>query len=569
MGNYDDFIDMLKSYIATSHPSGLTAKPLFVRSSAMKLKSYLTLSTIAATSAIVIVVTIAILYLLQGSYHDGLRARGIELARVIAHDPIVITAVEQHNNNPDSYDLRDYIESIRQRTDASYIVVVDKKAMRLSHPDINRIGKHFIGDDIFPVLEQGGEYSTTATGSLGQAIRNFSAITLNDEVIGAICIGYLSERISDVIVRQHIQIALLIGSVYLLGLLVTVAFVHKLKRTFLDYEPEFIVNKFREHELIFDSIRDSIIAVDDNMLITMINDSAMKSLSMGVLDRYDYMNHPLARYSATLSHLVLESNKAFYQGEFLIGKLSYRANIHPIVTNRGLSGYVIVFFASLEPDEMAKELAYLKNYSELLRSKTHEYSNKLNVLSGMLQIGKYDESVEFIQQETDRYQTVINKIVLTIADSAVAGLLLAKFNKASDMGVKFTIDEDSCLSGYTKDTSEKLITIIGNLIDNAMLAAWQNRDKVIPQVTVYISDRGNYIIIEIEDNGSGVPTDIANKILDFGVSSKQSNEQSGIGLYLVNQLIEFFNGSIDWERTEQETTSFSIYLDKKECAHDN
>jgi two-component system, CitB family, sensor kinase len=555
---------------ATPLLARLPRKPETVRRQTMKLKSYLTLSTVAATSSIVIVVTIAILYLLQASYQDGLKARGLELARVIAHDPYVIQAVELHNQNPNSYDIRDYIESIRQRTDASYIVVVDKSALRLSHPDPIRIGKHFIGDDIFPVLGHGGDYSSIASGSLGLAVRNFSAIEKNGKVIGAICIGYLSEKISSFIVQQRIKIGLLISIVYSLGLLGTVAFFHKLKKTFLDYEPEFIINKFREHEMIFDSIRDAIIAVDNDMSISMINDSAMKALSMGVLDRYDYMNYNLSRYSATLSHLVLSHQEHFHQGTFSIGKINYRANIYPIITNKkALSGHVIVFFADLAPDEMEKELAYLKNYSELLRSKTHEYSNKLNVLSGMLQIGRYDESIDFIQQETDRYQSVINNIVLSIADSAVAGLLLAKFNKASDMGVKFIVDEDSSLSGYAKDISEKLVTILGNLIDNGLLAAWQNRDKVIPQLSVYISDRGNYIIIELEDNGAGIPPDIADTILDFGVSSKHSDEQSGIGLYLVKQLVEFFNGSIDWERTEQHTTSFSIYLDKKDIDHDN
>ncbi len=558
---------MHKRHIAITYISNLPEKQPTDRSQIMKLKSYLTLSTIAATSSIVMVVTIAILYLLQASYQDGLRARGLELARVIAHDQVVINAVNRHNQNPGSYDLRDYIESIRARTDASYIVIVDKKAMRLSHPDIERIGKHFIGEDIYPVLKNGGEYSTVAAGSLGLAVRNFSAIEQNGKVIGAICIGYLSEKISDFIIQQRIQIGLLIGAVYLLSLLGTMAFVYKLKRTFLDYEPEFIVNKFNEHELVLDSIRDAIIAVDNNMRITMINDSAMKALSMGILNRYDYMNHPLTHYSATLSHLVLENSEIFHQGTFTIGKLNYQANIYPIITYKRTRGHVIVFFAKLAPDEVTKELTYLKNYSELLRSKTHEYSNKLNVLSGMLQIGNYAGSIDFIQQETDRYQSVINHIVLSISDSAVAGLLLAKFNKASGMGVRFSIDQDSCLEGYDKDVSEKLVTILGNIIDNALLAAWQNRDNVIPEVSVYISDRGNYIIIELEDNGAGIPADIADTILDFGVSSKQRDEQNGIGLYLVNQLVEFFNGSIDWERTERETTSFSIYLDKKDCSH--
>ncbi|MFZ6043950.1 sensor histidine kinase, partial [Vibrio natriegens] len=103
----------------------------------------------------------------------------------------------------------------------------------------------------------------------------------------------------------------------------------------------------------------------------------------------------------------------------------------------------IVFFANLEQRELASEVTYLKNYTELLRSKTHEYSNKLNVLSGMLQIGHHDEAVEFIQQETDSYQSIIRSIVTTVQDSAVAGLLLAKFNKAKDLGVTFSLDEDS------------------------------------------------------------------------------------------------------------------------------
>lgn len=535
----------------------------------MKLKSYLTLSTIAATSSIVIVVTIAILYLLHESYQDGLRARGLELARVIAHDKVVIDAVNLHNQDPNSYDIREYIESIRQRTDASYIVVVDKNTLRLSHPDIERIGQHFIGDDLLPVLANGGEYSSLDTGSLGQAIRNFSAIEKDGKVIGAVCIGYLSATTSRILIAQHIKIGLLIGFVYLLGLLGTVAFVHKLKRTFLDFEPEFIVNKFHEHELVFDSIRDAIIAVDNQMLITMINDSAMKTLSMGVLNRYDYVNHPLSRYSTSLSHLVLSQSNQFHQGQFNIGKLDYQANVYPIITKKRLRGYVIVFFADLEPDKMEKELAYLKNYSELLRSKTHEYSNKLNVLSGMLQVGRYQESIDFIQQETDRYQTVINNIVTSVTNSAVAGLLLAKFNKASDMGVRFVIDHDTSLTNYDKDTSEKLVTIVGNLIDNALLAAWQHRQQVKPEVSVYISDRGHFIIIEVEDNGVGIPSELADTILDFGVSSKLSDETSGIGLYLVHQLVDYFHGSIDWERTERLTTAFSVYLDKKGIHHDS
>ena len=64
----------------------------------MKLKSYLALTTIATSSFIVIVVTTAILLLLQNSHQEGFQARGLELARVLAHNPVVINAVDAKNN---------------------------------------------------------------------------------------------------------------------------------------------------------------------------------------------------------------------------------------------------------------------------------------------------------------------------------------------------------------------------------------------------------------------------------------------------------------------------------------
>lgn len=527
----------------------------------MKLKNYLTITTIVASSSIVVIVTVAILFLLKNSHQEGFQERGLELARVLAHNPEVINAVDAKNKNQD-YELQNYIENIRKSTDASYIVVVDKEAMRLSHPVADKLGKHFIGDDIYPALEQGAEYSSLASGSLGEAIRNFSPIWLNGEVIGAICIGYLSKKTSSILLQEFSDIGLLVGIVYFLGLATAIAFLLKVKRTFLDYEPEFIVNKFREHEMVFDSIRDAIIAVDSNMNITTVNNRALQMLSMGASDKYDYVNHSLSQYSSPLSQLILPKQGQFHQGDFNIGKLEYRANIYPINTPKGNLGHVIVFFPNLNKNELEHEINYLKNYAEILRSKTHEYSNKLNVISGLLQTNKYDDAIEFIQEETDRYQHVLGHVVSSVNDRAVASLLLAKFNKASDIGVKYNIDVDTNLSAYDKNTSEKLVTMLANLIDNALLASWQNRKNVPPEVSVYLSDRSHHIILEVEDSGSGVDDDISEHILEFGVSSKKDDEQSGIGLYLVKQMVSYFSGSIDWERTEKKTTLFSIYLNK-------
>ncbi|MZI94525.1 GHKL domain-containing protein [Vibrio sp. CAIM 722] len=527
----------------------------------MKLKSHLALSTVATSSAIVIVVTTVIFFLLQNIYQKGLEERGIELGRVLSQDHEIINAVEQSNRNI-TPDLEQYIEHLRAKTAASYIVVVNKHAIRLSHPNHERLGKTFIGDDIYRALNTGEYYSTVARGSLGNAIRNFVPLKNNGEVIGAICIGYLSEKAFAILLEQYGHIGLMIAIVYIIAIAMMTLLVFKMKRTFLNYEPELIVHKFSENELILNSIRDAIIAVDNEQRISTINDSALQQLSLDNTSRQEFLSQTLARFSPTLSHLVLEAKQRFYQGDFTIGKLTYRANIYPLQNAKGALGHVVVFFANLNQSELERELVYLKNYSELLRSKTHEHANKLNTLSGMLQLGKNTDAIRFIQQESDHYQAVIQTIVRSVHNSFVAGLLLAKFNKATDMGIKFSIDQDTFLCNYAKTVSDKLVTIIGNLVDNALLAAWKNRSQRPAEIQIYLSDRNQHVIIEVQDSGIGINEAIADRILEFGVSSKQGDEQHGVGLYLVGQLIESLEGTIDWERTEQHTTLFSVYLNK-------
>lgn len=256
--------------------------------------------------------------------------------------------------------LNDYIEHIRSQTSASYIVVVNHNAIRLSHSNPQRVGHHFVGDDIQRALTKGEAYSTVAKGSLGDAIRNFVPIIDNGQTIGAICIGYLSERASAILLEQYGHIGVMIAVVYLLAISMVTLFVYKMKRTFLDYEPEYIVNKFSEHELILNSIRDAIIAVDTNLNITTINNSAMKLFAINNYGRHDYVNQGIARYSLSLSHLVISTQQRFHQGEFTVGKFSFRANIYPLQSPNGQIGHVIVFFPNLNQSQLERELVYLK-----------------------------------------------------------------------------------------------------------------------------------------------------------------------------------------------------------------
>jgi len=170
-------------------------------------------------------------YVLRSAYLDNISQRGLELARVMAHDDKVIEALHISNQGQ-VISLESYIESKRQQTDASFIVVVNKAALRLSHPIPERVGQPFIGDDIYPALQQGKSYTNVAKGSLGEAIRNFTPVIKSHQIIGAVSVGYLSKTTSELIYQHLKEAAWLVVFLYVLGVVIAIIFIAKLKRTF-------------------------------------------------------------------------------------------------------------------------------------------------------------------------------------------------------------------------------------------------------------------------------------------------------------------------------------------------
>lgn len=167
-------------------------------SSPMTLKRYLTAIILVTITLIAVVCGILLVVMVQNTYLEGLRQRGIELAQVLADDQHVIEAVMQSNQGH-NISLHNRIEPLRAHTDASFIVIVNQQGIRLSHPIPERVGKAFIGDDVWVSLQQGIPHTSIDTGSLGRAIRNFAPIVHENNVIGAVSIGYLAHSVTKLL----------------------------------------------------------------------------------------------------------------------------------------------------------------------------------------------------------------------------------------------------------------------------------------------------------------------------------------------------------------------------------
>ena len=246
----------------------------------------------------------------------------------------------------------------------------------------------------------------------------------------------------------------------------------------------------------------------------------------------------------------------------MIGKTTVFANKAPIYHKDTLVGTVFTLRNKTEIDLLTKELTSIKQYTNALRAQTHEFSNKLYTILGLLQLNKKEEAITYIQRESSLQTSWIRSLIQKVSDPKVSGLLLGKMSQASELGIDITIQEDSRMAKHLSDKqSEALLTAIGNLIDNAMDAVKKN-PPTNRKIAIFFTDIGNDIIFEIDDAGEGVPNQYMNMIFEQGFTSKKG-EHGGFGLALTKQLIEEVGGDLYFEEGDLGGASFVLSMPKE------
>ena len=77
-----------------------------------------------------------------------------------------------------------------------------------------------------------------------------------------------------------------------------------------------------------------------------------------------------------------------------------------------------------------------------MRANNHDFTNKLHVILGLIQIQEYDKAVSYIQNISIIQRETISKIMKTIDNPSFAALLVGKIARASECNVKFILKEE-------------------------------------------------------------------------------------------------------------------------------
>ena len=485
--------------------------------------------------------------------------KALSVAQTITNMPAIKDAF--HQRNPSAI-IQPIVEQIRKQVGAEFIVVGNRDEVRYSHPNPKRIGEKMVGGDNGRVFK-GKSVISESTGTLGPSLRGKAPIIESGKIIGVVSVGYLQTDIEKEVAKIRKKIFIATFIILLGGLLSALLISLNIKRAIFGLEPKEIAWMYQEKHAILESIHEGIIAIDTNGRMTVVNETAHKILQIpnDILLRGKRIEDVI-EYTHLLE--VVKTGIAEYDKEIMIHGDVFLANRVPILNIKGeVIGAVASLRSKSELSKLLQELSHVKAYAEGLRAQTHEYSNRLYTILGLIQLGSYKEAIDFISKEVDVAQGFIRFLMSEIPDPILAGFILGKISLASEMKLDFTVDRGSSFRDVPSAINrDSLVTIIGNLINNAFEAVLENNNTE-KRVTLFLSDLGKELIIEVEDNGKGITEGNDDRIFQEGFTTKNKNTNAGIGLSLVKEAIKTLGGSITFSSHIGKGTIFTVAIPKQ------
>ena len=514
---------------------------------------------------IILIVTLALFLGFAGSFINvqfeiERRDQNLQnVAEAIAKSPLV---VEAEYSNMDSYPLlKEYLDSLCDTLkDIDVISVVTKESSRLYHSNEELIGTVY--DGTIPDFKEKSRdyYTTTDNGPSGTQRRAYAAIYDEEgNYAGFVMAIMLMKNIKNETIQIILTFILITIIAILIELFISAELSDKIKKSLLGYEPDVFTSMFRMRDNILESLDEGIVAVDKVGKVQFINKSAVEMLTTdGKEDSF------IGKYVSNLSNTIPALNP-LCASEISRSVSSAYDNILidtiPIKENDSVTGTVGILHDRKEYTKLMEDLTGTRYLVDSMRANNHDFTNKLHVILGLIQMEMYDEATSYIQNITMVQRETISKVMNCINEPAIAALLIGKIARASELNVKFVLREGCYYSSADISLpSEVLVTVIGNLIENAFESMNDMNYDGQKELLFGMYSKPGALLITADDTGSGISDSNIGRIFENGFSTKGSGR--GTGLYQVKNLIEAAGGKINVESQEGIGTSFTVSFKK-------
>lgn len=510
-----------------SNPSGSANRGRFSLTSQILL---LQLALIAATLAVGAYVS---LRFTRAQLDEQYGERSLAIAESVGATPAVRAAFSDADP---SRTIQPIAEAVRRATGATFVVVGNPDGIRYSHPNPANIG-HRVSTDPGPALA-GQSYVAIETGTLGRSVRGKTPIVQDDgAVIGFVSVGILTEEISAQLRRDLPQFLTWLGVAVLLGVLGSVLLARRIKRQTFGLEPEEIARLLENREAVLHGIREGVLVLDAGGTLTLANDEASRLLGLGV----DAVDRPAEDVlpPGRLREVTLGGTDVADQ-VVVAGERVLVVNRMTVSVRGERVGSVVTLRDRTELEGLLRELASVRSLADGLRAQAHEFSNRLHTIAGLVELGRHTDAVRFIAQQTE-VQQLSDSLMTSVGEPTVTALLLAKSAVASERGIALRVDPSSHVAEDLPH-AEDLITVVGNLLDNAFEALGPAGGVV----EVLVRSDGDGTTVRVSDEGPGVHPDLVQEIFRDGFSTKGSDGRSrGLGLALLRQVVDRHGGTVE------------------------
>ncbi|MDQ0789292.1 sensor histidine kinase [Streptomyces sp. B3I8] len=507
--------------------------------------------------------------------------QALAVTRSVADSPSVREAIR----TPDpSRTLQPYATRVQRDTDVDFVTIMNPRAIRWTHPKPNLIGQKFVGNTA-PALA-GHTFTETYKGTLGLSVRAVTPIRDDhDEIIGLVSAGIRVEAISRRIHDQVTTLAEVAGGALALGAVGTYVINARLRRSTHGMNAAELSRMHDYYEAALHAVREGLLMLDGQYRVALINDGGRELLGVsdevvegsaaagGPADGGSVVGRSVAELGlpAPLTGALLSSRPRVDEIHLTADRV-LTVNTSP-VSGGERRGTVVTLRDVTELQSLMGELDSERGFTLALRSQAHEAANRLHTVVSLIELGRAEEAVDFATAELELAQALTDQVVAAVSEPVLAALLLGKAALANERGVELVVSEDSGIDDGLLPPSlpaRDLVTILGNLIDNAVDAA---QGSVGARVTVAAytarsadtagtaDEGGPALVLRVADTGAGVDPEHAEAVFRRGWSTKPAGPGGrGLGLALVRQTVQRHGGRLSVARADGGGAEFEVRL---------
>ncbi|MCW2739169.1 sensor histidine kinase [Nocardioides sp.] len=464
------------------------------------------------------------------------RDEAVSVALSVADSP----TVRQSLATPDpTATLQPFAEAVRADTSVDFVVIMDLDRRRFTHPTVSLIGKKFVGD--LGGAPEGRVFTQEYAGTLGRSIRSVVPVRSadGDEVVALVSVGITLTRVDEQL-RGDLP-GILVAGLGALGVGLAGAWLiaRRLRRQTHGLGEREITRMYEYYRAVLGAVREGLLLVDDDLRVQLVNEEAVRLLALPA----DAEGRSLADLGLPPGLVAaVEHRTAMADQTYVLGQQVLVFSSAPAYWRDAEVGAVLTVRDRTELQAVTGELDLVRGLTESLRAQNHEAANRLHTIVSLVEMGRVEQAVEFATAELEVAQGLADELVSAIEEPVLAALLLGKTAQAAERGIELEI-----VGGLPVELPvdpRDLVTLVGNLVDNAFDAVALTRATTPQRVRVELAGDLDSLTVGVDDSGPGIATDDRAHVLERGWSSK-AQEGRGLGLAIVAQVVSQHGGTLD------------------------